>query len=127
MAPPTFHLRFPIGDVDHWADRYSYADDAGVEAIGIAARSRGHYTRSEFLRVAKWKSPRSQPRCLENSTADVRRATSTALATDDERDRVRALRGLRGVGLPTASVLLHLAAQETYPIIDVRAVWSLAS
>jgi hypothetical protein len=32
---------------------------------------------------------------------------------------------LEGVGLPTASVLLHVAHKEPYPIIDFRALWSL--
>lgn len=33
---------------------------------------------------------------------------------------------LRGAQLPTASVLLHLARPDLYPIIDFRALWSLS-
>jgi hypothetical protein len=32
---------------------------------------------------------------------------------------------LQGVLIPVASVLLHLAHRDPYPILDVRALWSL--
>jgi hypothetical protein len=35
------------------------------------------------------------------------------------------VRLLDGVSMPTASVLLHLAHKDPYPIIDSRALWSL--
>jgi hypothetical protein len=38
--PTKFRLRFPISEVMLWAARYSYADDAEVEAIGRAAAAR---------------------------------------------------------------------------------------
>lgn len=104
----------------------SYADDAEVERIGQMAGSRGWYTRAELLAVARWKTRgRSQSRCGLNTDAEVGRATARALTTEDERERVDALVGLHGVGLPPASVLLHLARPRLYPIIDFRALWSL--
>jgi hypothetical protein len=42
-----------------------------------------------------------------------------------ERERVEALRSLRGVEWATASVLLHLAYPERYPILDKRALHAL--
>ena len=48
-----------------------------------------------------------------------------ALATSEERLRIGVLTLLEGVELPTASVLLHLAHPDPYPILDVRAIWSL--
>ena len=117
--------RFPLKDVEYWASRYAYADDAAVEAIGAKAARYGYYTRRQFLRVAKWKSPRTQHLCAENTEADIKRATALALSADDERQRIQALTNLRGVGLPTASVFLHLSARDPFPIIDFRALWSL--
>jgi hypothetical protein len=38
---------------------------------------------------------------------------------------MEALRTLRGVGWPTASVLLHLAYPDRYPILDTRALHAL--
>jgi hypothetical protein len=60
---PGLELRFPLAEVPDWAARYAYADDTKVESIGDAAGRQGYYTRDQFLRAAKWKSPRSQPRC----------------------------------------------------------------
>ena len=53
-------------------------------------------------------------------------STRVALsATSSERERIDALRSLRGVEWATASVLLHLAYPERYPILDVRALHAL--
>jgi len=121
-----FQLRFPLEELRLWADRYEYADDAEVEAIGRAAGRRGCYTRSELLKVARWKTRgRSERRCELNTDAAVRQTTALALTTDDEHERVDALVTLHGVQLPTGSVLLHLARPKLYPIIDFRALWSL--
>jgi len=123
--PTEFRLRFPITEVMFWAARYSYADDAEVEAIGRAARERGWYTRDEFLTVTRWKTQRSRSRCEDNDEASVESMTRLALSTPDERIRIEAFTRLHGVAYPTASVLLHFARPDLYPIIDFRALWSL--
>jgi predicted RNase H-like nuclease len=123
--PTVFRMRFPTSEVMYWAARYAYADDAEVEAIGEAARKRGWFARDEFLRVARWKSPRGQRLCEENDEAVVKALTQLALSTADEAERIGALTRLHGVQFPTASVLLHLAHRDPYPIIDFRALWSL--
>jgi hypothetical protein len=121
-----FRLRFPLSEVGFWAARYASADDAGVEAIGEEARQRGWYTRDGFLAVMRWKSVRTQGRCARNSEATVVNATKSALHVHDQPSRVRALTALQGVGLPSASVLLHFAHRDPYPILDDRALWSLS-
>ncbi len=108
-----------------WAAAYPAADDAEVEAIGATARMRGRYTRDEFLAVARWKTPRSERRCARNSESLIEEATATALRASDERLRIGILTLLQGVEMPTASALLHLAHHDPYPILDVRALWSL--
>ena len=123
---PEFRLRFPLSDVRQWADRYPDADDSEVEAIGESARQQGWYTRDQFLRVTLWKTERSKSRCAKNSVATVREITDIALHATSERLRIGALTLLEGVQVPTASVLLHLAHREPYPIVDYRALWSLA-
>jgi hypothetical protein len=120
-----FRLRFPEAEVMFWAGRYAYADDAEVEAIGRGAEERGWFSRDEFLTVAHWKTPRSRSRCERNDETSVESLTRLALSTDDERARIETLTRLHGVGYPTASVLLHLAHRNQYPIIDFRALWSL--
>jgi hypothetical protein len=120
-----FELRFPLAEVVYWADRYQYADDAEVEGIGKRAGRRGWYTRGEFLRVTRWKTQRSKSLCESNDEATVEEVTGLALSTPEERLRIEAFTRLRGVGYPTASVLLHFARPDLYPIIDYRALWSL--
>ena len=124
---PAFRLRFPLAEVGCWADRYQYADDAEVELIGKRAGQTGWYTLADLLNVARWKTRgRSVHFCEENSDSLVRRARALALATSDERERIAALVALRGVRVPTASVLLHLALGDAFPIVDYRALWSLS-
>ena len=122
---PEMRLRFRVSEVPYWAARYAYEDDTGVIAIGEAARRAGFYTRAQFLAVAEWKTERSKGRCRLNDEASVREVTGAALSARDERLRVGALTLLEGVGVPTASVLLHLAHPDPYPILDFRALWSL--
>ena len=61
-----------------------------------------------------------------NSAESVEAATRIALSESrGERERMEALRSLRGVEWATASVLLHLAYPERYPILDKRALHAL--
>ena len=121
----AFALQFPLQQVPEYAARYT-DDDGEVLAIGRAVRDRGHYTLEEFRRVCRWKTPRSAPLVAQNSSDSVEASTRVALGeTASDRERVKALQSLRGVGVPTASVLLHLVYPERYPILDVRALHAL--
>ena len=75
--------------------------------------------------LAEWKTPRSRPRCASNEEEYVEAVTHAAFASKDERFKMDALRLLSGVEWPTASVLLHFCDEGRYPILDVRALWSL--
>ena len=123
----TFALRFDPAQIGALAARFG--DDAGDDrpaALGAAAALRGYYTRAEFLALCEWKSARSRPLVAANAAGAVRSATRRALAAGaGEWERIEALLALRGVGMPTASVLLHFAMPDRYPILDVRALESL--
>jgi hypothetical protein len=121
----AFELQFPAGEIQSLALRFPGQDDGGFQATGAAVLARGYYTRGEFIRVCRWKTPRSAPKVAANSAPRVRRATGSALATEDECARMQALLGLQGVGVPTASTLLYCVFPERYPILDVRALESL--
>jgi hypothetical protein len=115
----------PEAELSRWADRYSYPSDAEIEKIGASARARGYLERDEFLELCRWKTPRSQPRCEANSEEFVREVTRAAFGTRNAEFKVRVLLLLDGVGWPTASVILHLCDDDRYPILDVRALWSV--
>jgi hypothetical protein len=125
-APAEFVLQFDPSEIEPLASRFGYADDGAVEAAGAAARARGFYTAVDFVLVCAWKTPRSGPLVAENAPVEIETATRRALAADaTERERVDALTALRGVGVPSASTLLHFAFPSGYPILDVRALESL--
>ena len=122
----SFSLRFPASDVELWAARFDAAQDALIEQrVAPRVRALGYLSKVDFLALARWKSPRSQPRCARNPEDYIRAVTRVALSTPNERLRIEALMLLEGVGWPTASVLLHFGHAEPYPILDVRALWSL--
>jgi hypothetical protein len=122
----SFQLQFDIAEVPVYAARYAYAEDDAVLAVGQRARRRSYYTREEFIAVCRWKTPRSGPLVATNSAGEVETATRVGLSSASaERARVAALRSLAGVEFPTASVLLHLAYPERYPILDKRALHAL--
>jgi hypothetical protein len=121
----AFDLQFSPEEIEPLAVRFGYTDDAACMGAGAAARARGHYTREEFLTVCEWKTSRSRSKVARNDAAAVEEATHRALASADERERMEALTALEGVGVPTASTLLHFAFPDDYPILDVRALESL--
>ena len=122
---PTFRLQFAVDMIEALAARYDFDVDDDVAAAGAAARQRGHYTKPELSLLCEWKSVRSRSRVARNSDVFVETITRAAFATDDEIERMTALCALRGVETPTASVLLHFAFPDRYPIIDWRALESL--
>ena len=88
------------------------------------ARLRGYLTPSELENVRRWKSPRALQLIRSNTAYRVRSATTRALATKSERERLAALRELRGVSVPMASAILMLLYPKRYGVIDIR-VWQL--
>lgn len=122
---PTFRLQFPLSEIEALAARFDFDTDDQVAAAGAAARRRGYYTKPELVLLCEWKSARSRPRVALNTDGFVEGITRAAFATEDEAERMAALCVLRGVEAPTASVLLHFAFPDRYPIIDWRALESL--
>jgi hypothetical protein len=87
-------------------------------------KRRGRFTRSEFLLMCRWKSPRSRRHYERNTPAQIRRASAAALAARDERERIGHLIALRGVSVATASAILTLIDPRRYGVLDIRC-WQL--
>jgi len=123
---PRFRLRIPEDQLSVWASRFSDSSEADIERrITPAARGRGYLERDEFLELCRWKTPRSQPLCETNREDFVREVTRTSFGTRNEELKIRVLLVLEGVSWPTASVILHFCDEQPYPILDVRALWSV--
>ena len=119
-----WEVRFAPEQIQELAARSGPEGDRRVLEIGRVAREAGEFSYEGFLAACKWKTSRSQPKCQRNTPEEVREITRIALSTSIERLRIGILRCLHGVEWPTASVLLHIAHHDPYPILDVRALWS---
>jgi len=94
----------------------------------IAARRRAglpFLTLTVLQALARWKSPRILPLVRRNSPLAVQKAARRAAAAADEASRLGALLALRGVGIPMASVVLHFAFPNRYPVFDVNVLAAL--
>jgi hypothetical protein len=92
------------------------------ELAGV--RARGSFTRAEFSRMCRWKSPRAQRLWRTNSAARIHAVSRAMLATRSERRRMELLTSLRGVGIPIASAILTLIDPRRYGVLDIRC-WQL--
>ncbi len=81
-------------------------------------------SRSEFLDICYWKSPRSTHHCRRNSTQSIKRASQEVFRTPNEQRKMELLTTLKGVSIPTASAILTLTNPDRYGVIDIR-VWQL--
>jgi hypothetical protein len=114
-------------DIEKFASRYAYDGDDKLASRMSEARSRGFMTREDLEAVARWKwrGGRTQKLARENTDDEVREITQVAFSAQNERLRIGALLALRGVQWPMASVILHFAFPDRYPILDVRAMKSV--
>lgn len=118
--------RSPIRGIPRWAAQ-DFAGPREVDVLELRPQvlGAGQMTRSQLHLMARWKSERSAPRVLHNSESDIWEVPRTPLSTDDERARIESLTILYGLSWPTASVVLHLYHRDPYPLLDVRALWSV--
>jgi hypothetical protein len=87
-------------------------------------RRRGFFTKDEFMRMSRWKSPRPLRFYEANAEAEVINTSREVFAVACERRRIELLTSLKGVSVPVASAILTLTNPESYGVIDIR-VWQL--
>jgi hypothetical protein len=108
-----------------WINARDAAEERAFEHELDAARAAGFLSKALFVRLGRWKSVRNTPGYQSNDEADVRAATSAAFAAPDDATCLRALMRLRGVGLRTASAILHWMRPDRFPILDFRVLAAL--
>lgn len=118
-------LRIPTDKLRYYLKRYDASADQKLEDIQLEAKSKGYMTKEQLHRLAQWKSPRRANLTLDNPEPLVQEITTFAFAAKHEVSRIGALVLLNGVQYPTASVILHFCVDESYPILDFRAIYSL--
>ncbi len=106
--------------------RYLEKDkDEVMVSMAPLVMKRGHLTGADLESLCRWKSPRALPLIRRNSEEEVRAVTSWALSVASERLRIESPQLLHGVSWASASVILHWFHDDPYPILDVRALWSM--
>jgi len=120
-------IRFEESQILEIASRYEFSDEE-AEIIGLrpSIDQKGYLSKSELLKVGRWKSLRNAARIDRNADDYVHEITQIALSARNERTRIEILTLLDGVAWPTASVILHFFHEDGYPILDFRAWWSLS-
>lgn len=81
--------------------------------------------REGFIKIGLWKSKRPKKHYEKNADLAIREITQFSFATKSEEVKIKSLLVLNGVSYPLASVILHFASPNRYPIMDFRAIWSL--
>ncbi len=111
-------------DVLRYASLYVDDQDDKLGVLLLAAKKRGFMTKDDLVAVARWKWPGGRTRQLvsENPEDDIKEITRASFSAHSERLRIGALLSLRGVQWPMASVILHFAFPDSYPILDIRAM-----
>ena len=96
--------------------------DERLERVLGAARRRRYMTCDDLLRVAKWKyrGKRLQNLIAENTRGEVKECTEASFAATTDRLRIGALLSLSGISWSMASVILHFAFPNKYPVLDER-------
>ncbi len=126
MPCEIMEIRFPLGQIQHWADRFSFPrPDGHLIALNNSIQRQGYFTKEQLLELCQWKSPRAAPKAEINEDDFVQEVSRISLVTENERLRIEVLTLLNGVSWPIASAILHFYVSNTYSILDVRALWSL--
>lgn len=125
-------LRFDKSEIPELAAKYDEITekerpltDKIEKDVFRAYKRKGYLTKEQFLIVCAWKTPRTKKHCRSNDATLIRQVSAIAKKTRSEQLRIQVWTLLAGVSWPTASVFLHFAFPEKYPILDVRALWSL--
>jgi hypothetical protein len=121
-------LRFEYGQIAVLAKRYAEEnkdEDIFLEKIRKQVGSQGYLTKDQLAAIGEWKSQRIRKHIAKNDEAFVAEVTKAAFASKHPAFQIEVLTLLKGVGWPTASVILHFFFPEPFPILDFRALYSI--
>lgn len=91
------------------------------DIVGSEASKKGYLTLEEFYKICMWKSARQKQKYIsQKNRNEVEAITRSAFVEQDEREKMKKLCELNGVGIPTASAILAVVFPEKYAVIDIR-------
>ena len=96
--------------------------DEEIEKLFHTIRNRGHMVPEDLRLIARWKYPGKALVNLvrKNTPVEVEEISRASFSAKTGRLRIGALLALHGVGWPMASVILHFAFPDRYPMLDKR-------
>lgn len=116
--------------IDEYAKRYDESYDN--TSVGFTEReikqwlkNNRYLDKEKFVKIGLWKSKRPKKKYENNTDSLIKEITRFSFITKNEEARIKSLMVLNGVSYPLASVILHFAFPDKYPILDFRAIWSL--
>lgn len=119
-------LRVPVSQLRLYQARYDASVlEADLEIYREVAKKQRYLTTQQLYEICRWKSPRRAKNVFRNSEEFAKEITAFSFGATQEESRIGSLALLSGVEFPTASVILHYCVDASYPILDVRAIWSL--
>ena len=129
-----------IEGINHWAKCYTNDQTMvqqfveqyliGLKDTVLARNSQGGYLyQDELYDLVYWKSSRSARWMNDNHESCVKEITAKAFCLNDDWEKLKKLvysyGGLKGVGVPVASAILHFYDKDDYPIVDKHALCTL--
>ena len=134
---PKWEMTLTKAQVVEYADAYKELDSNFPDLKGEAAdkcisdRLEGaeDFGLDDLLKVAQWKAGKRIDHLIkdkDNSEDKVRCVSRAALGLCGDQQRIDELRKLKGVSWGMASTILHFVFPHRYPIVDIRAMNTLA-
>lgn len=118
-------LQFSEVEIGYWASVYRgvwtlQGREREDRLIGLVddIQKRGEMTKEELLDVQRWKSQRRITLLNDKSDSEIRAITREAFGATDDWKKISLLTDLRGMGVPRASVVLHLYDKKPFPMAD---------
>ena len=125
-------LQFSEAEIGYWASVYRGARtlrerEREEYLIGLAdeIQERGEMMSEELRDVQRWKSRRRITLLDDNTDSEIRAITRDAFDATDDWKKLSLLRRLEGLGVPRASVVLHLYDKNPFPMADKYAKKSI--
>lgn len=131
MPGHAIYFEINKGFIQKWSMCYDVteADEPEYQQILTVVKNEinfdGAISIHTFSRILDWKSPRIKG-IIDSNKLDVYvDVISNAINTCDIMHSISMLDELRGIGLPTASTIMHFVRPHEVPIIDVRTIEAL--
>ncbi len=93
--------------------------DLLVTKVKEEIASKGYLTKTTFIMIINWKSPRVRPIFEKGDYRIYKKGIMRCLSENDD-EKLPALMELDGVGAPIGSTILHFIYPDRFPIMDVR-------